>query len=222
MGIAVIIPTLNAEAGLAATLRSVAGTEEIIVIDGGSEDATVRVASAAGARVEVSERGRGQQLRAGSELATQDWLLFLHADTLLAPGWRAHVDAFTNEANAVATVGVFRFKLDDAAWQARVLEWLVALRVLLFALPYGDQGLLIHRRLYAALGGFRPLPLMEDVDFVRRIGRRRLKTLASAATTSSRRWREDGWLKRSARNVVCLTMFSVGAPIERIARFYGR
>jgi rSAM/selenodomain-associated transferase 2 len=222
MGIAVIIPTLNAEASLAATLRSVAGTEEIIVIDGGSEDATVSVASAAGARVQASERGRGQQLRAGAELATQDWLLFLHADTQLAPGWRAHVDAFTNEANAAATVGVFRFKLDDAAWQARVLEWLVALRVFVFALPYGDQGLLIHRSLYAALGGFRPLPLMEDVDFVRRIGRRRLRTLACAATTSSRRWREDGWLARSARNIVCLTLFSAGAPIDRVARFYGR
>ncbi|MEQ1811763.1 MAG: TIGR04283 family arsenosugar biosynthesis glycosyltransferase [Terricaulis sp.] len=222
MGIAVIIPTLNAEATLAATLRSVAGTEEIIVIDGDSEDATVRVASAAGARVQASERGRGQQLRAGAELATQDWLLFLHADTIMAPGWRTHVDALTNEANAAATVGVFRFKLDDAAWQARVLEWLVALRVFVFALPYGDQGLLIHRTLYAALGGFRPLPLMEDVDFVRRIGRRRLRTLACAATTSARRWREDGWLKRSARNIVCLTLFSAGAPIDRIARLYGR
>lgn len=222
MGIAVIIPTLNAEAGLAATLRSVAEAEEVIVIDGGSEDATVRVAGLAGVRVATSARGRGQQLRAGADVATQDWMLFLHADTILAPGWRSIVDAHVRRTNAAATAGVFRFKLDDEAWQARVLEWLVALRVFLFALPYGDQGLLIHRSLYAALGGFRPLPLMEDVDFVRRIGRRRLRTLACAATTSVRRWREDGWLMRSARNVVCLTLFSAGAPIERIARLYGR
>lgn len=222
MGIAVIIPTLNAEAGLAATLRSVAGAEEIIVIDGGSDDATVHVARSAGAHVAASTRGRGQQMCAGADMATQDWLLFLHADTTLAPDWRTHVDAHTRGAIAAATVGVFRFKLDDAAWQARVLEWLVTLRVFLFALPYGDQGLLIHRSLYAALGGFRPLPLMEDVDFVRRIGRRRLRTLACAAITSARRWREDGWLMRSARNVFCLTLFSAGAPIERIARLYGR
>lgn len=222
MGIAVIIPTLNAGAGLAATLRSVAGAEEVIVIDGGSEDETVRLARSAGARVEATTRGRGQQMRAGADMATQDWLLFLHADTILAPGWRTHVDALTRGANAVAAVGVFRFKLDDGAWQARVLEWLVALRVSLFALPYGDQGLLIHRSLYAALGGFRALPLMEDVDFVRRIGRRRLRTLACAATTSARRWREDGWFMRSARNIVCLTLFSFGAPIDRIARLYGR
>jgi rSAM/selenodomain-associated transferase 2 len=222
MGIAVIIPTLNAEESLAATLRSVAEAEEIIVIDGGSEDATVRLARSAGARVQESTRGRGQQMRAGADMATQDWLLFLHADTILAADWRAHVEAHARNANAAATVGVFRFKLDDAAWQARVLEWLVALRVFLFALPYGDQGLLIHRSLYAALGGFRPLPLMEDVDLVRRIGRRRLRTLACAATTSAQRWREDGWLMRSVRNVVCLTLFSAGAPIERIARLYGR
>ncbi len=104
----------------------------------------------------------------------------------------------------------------------RALETLVALRVFLFALPYGDQGLLIRRRHYAVLGGFRPLPLMEDVDFIRRIGRRRLRPLPCAATTSARRWREEGWITRSARNLACLTMFSAGAPIERIARFYER
>jgi len=222
MGIAVIIPTLNAEAGLAATLRSVAEAEEVFVIDGGSNDATLRLARAAAARVQETARGRGQQMRAGAEMATQDWLLFLHADTILAPGWRTQVEAHMRGADAADIACAFRFKLDDPAWQARALEWLVALRVFLLALPYGDQGLLIHRSLYAALGGFRPLPLMEDVDFVRRIGRHRLRTLPCAATTSARRWREDGWLARSARNVVCLTMFSVGAPIDRIARFYGR
>lgn len=222
MGLAVIIPTLNAETGLAATLSSVTGAEEIIVVDGGSQDATLRLARCAGAEVMETARGRGQQMRAGAETATQDWLLFLHADTILAPDWRIHVDAHMRGEDGAETVGVFRFKLDDAGWQARVLEWLVAMRVIVFALPYGDQGLLIHRNLYTALGGFRPLPLMEDVDFVRRIGRCRLRTLASPATTSARRWRQDGWLARSARNLACLTMFSIGAPIDRIARFYGR
>jgi len=222
MGVSILIPTLNAEASLPETLRSVAAAEEIIVVDGGSEDATLRLARAGGVRVINAARGRGQQMHAGAEAATEDWLLFLHADTSLARDWRSHVDAHIDGANADEIVGVFRFKLDDATWQARALEALVALRVLLFALPYGDQGLLIHRRLYAALGGFRPLPLMEDVDFVRRIGRHRLRRLPCAAMTSAQRWRDDGWMARSARNLACLTMFSMGAPIERIARFYER
>lgn len=222
MGVSIIIPTLNAEAGLPSTLQSIESAEEIIVADGGSRDATLRLAGASRARIVETARGRGRQMHAGVEAATQDWLLFLHGDTTLAADWRTHVDAHGREPNAIEHAATFRFKLDDASWQARALEALVALRVFLFALPYGDQGLLIHRDLYAALGGFRPLPLMEDVDFIRRVGRRRLRTLPCAATTSSRRWREDGWVTRSARNLACLTMFSAGAPIERIARFYER
>jgi rSAM/selenodomain-associated transferase 2 len=222
MGVSIIIPTLNAAHELAATLASVADAEEIVVADGGSNDATLRLAQASGARVIEAERGRGQQMHAGAEASTLDWLIFLHADTQLAPDWRVHVDAHVASANAADRAAAFHFKLDDAAWQARALETLVALRVSLFALPYGDQGLLIHRRHYAALGGFRPLPLMEDVDFIRRIGRRRLRRLPCAAITSARRWREEGWIARSARNLACLTMFSAGAPIERIARLYER
>lgn len=222
MGVSIIVPALNAAASLPATLQSAAGAEEIIVVDGGSRDATTSQARGAGARLLEAARGRGRQMHAGAAAATQTWLLFLHADTALAPGWRTHAAAHAGRPGARDKVGVFRFRLNDEAWQARALEALVALRVFVFALPYGDQGLLIHRDLYAELGGFHPLPLMEDVDFIRRIGRRRLRTLACAAITSARRWREDGWLARSARNVACLAMFGLGAPIERIARFYER
>lgn len=222
MGVSIIIPTLNAQASLPATLKSIEAGDEIIVVDGGSQDASVQVARSAGVRVLETARGRGLQLHTAAQAARETWLLFVHADTTLAPDWRTHVDAAVQGANAAGVAHVFRFKLAAPDWQARVLEAGVALRVFLFALPYGDQGLLIHRDLYAALGGFRPLPLMEDVDLVRRIGRRRLRTLPCAAITSAQRWREGGWIKRSARNLACLTMFSAGAPIERIARFYER
>jgi hypothetical protein len=114
----------------------------------------------------------------------------------------------------------FAFALDDPAPEARRLERLVAWRCRVLALPYGDQGLLLPRALYEATGGYRPLPLMEDVDLVRRIGRRRLAALPVAALTSAERWRRDGWRRRSARNLACLSLWFLGVPPRVIARLY--
>jgi rSAM/selenodomain-associated transferase 2 len=220
--LSVVIPALDAAASLQATLASLGDVGEIIVVDGGSRDDTVALAERGGARVVRAERGRGRQLAAGAAVARGDWLLFLHADTRLQTGWLPEVQAaIADQANRMRAA-VFQFGLDDAAPQARRLERLVALRCALFALPYGDQGLLIHRAFYDALGGFRPIPLMEDVDMVRRIGRRRLVMLQSTALTSAARWQRDGWLRRSARNLTCLTLFGLGVPAARIARIYGR
>jgi hypothetical protein len=124
-------------------------------------------------------------------------------------------------SNRPGDAAVFTFRLDDPAWQARLIERGVALRGRLLALPYGDQGLLISRQMYEEVGGFRPLPLMEDVDLIRRIGRGRLDTLDIAATTSAERWRQDGWWRRSARNLSCLALHRLGVRPERIARLYG-
>lgn len=218
--LSVIVPTLNAADGLEATLVALSPSDEVIVVDGGSRDASVALARAWGARVIETTPGRGGQLAAGAGRASGDWLLFLHADTVLGPGWRAAVDV--HAAAGAEKAACFRFGLDDASPQARRLERWVAVRVALLALPYGDQGLLIHRDLYDQLGGFRPLPLMEDVDLVRRLGRRRLTILPVRAETSARRWRQDGWFARSARNLFCLALFFVGVPAARIARLYGR
>ncbi len=220
--LSVIVPALNAVEGLAATLAALDPADEIIVVDGGSRDATVALARELGARAIETAAGRGEQLAAGASAATADWLLFLHADTVLSPGWREIVGDFVSSAGAAERAACFRFALDDGSPQARRLERWVAWRVAALALPYGDQGLLIHRALYDAVGGYRPLPLMEDVDLVRRLGRRRLTVLDASAVTSARRWRQGGWLARSARNLLCLTLFCLGVPAERIARLYGR
>ena len=113
----------------------------------------------------------------------------------------------------------FRFRLDAGEWRARLIEAGVALRVRLLGLPYGDQGLLVSRRLYDKIGGYRALPLMEDVDLVRRIGR--LERLGVDATTSAERWRRGGWVRRSGRNLLCLTLYRLGMSAERVARLYG-
>jgi hypothetical protein len=114
----------------------------------------------------------------------------------------------------------FQFALDDDGLMPRLIESLVGFRCHVLALPYGDQGLLISRKLYRRLGGFRPLPLMEDVDLVRRIGRRRLRLLRSRAFTSAARYRRDGWVRRPARNLACLSLYYLGVPPAALARFY--
>ncbi|WP_328702372.1 TIGR04283 family arsenosugar biosynthesis glycosyltransferase [Belnapia arida] len=213
----VIIPALNAAAGLGAVLSACAGLP-VVVVDGGSTDATAGVARAAGARVIAAPRGRGGQLAAGAVAATGEWLLFLHADTRPGPGWREAVGAAMRDP---ARAHYFRFALDDPSPEARRLERQVAWRCRVLALPYGDQGLLIHRMLYEQVGGFRSIPLMEDVDLVRRLGRRRLAPMAAEALTSAARWRREGWRRRSARNLLCLSLWFLGVPPGAIRRLYG-
>lgn len=224
--LSVIIPTLNAAASLPAALarfdaaRTGGLVAEIIVSDGGSDDDSVAQAQTARAHVVNGPPGRGGQLARGAAVAQGDWLLFLHADTRLDPGWETTVTDFIaveGEDRAAA----FAFALDDDAPAARRLERMVARRCRWLALPYGDQGLLISRKLYDELGGFRSQPLMEDVDLVRRIGRRRLTILGCRAVTSAVRYRRDGYVGRSLRNLICLSLYFIGIPPRLIARLYG-
>jgi rSAM/selenodomain-associated transferase 2 len=193
---------------------------EIIVADGGSVDRTTALAEARGARVVTAPRGRGTQLAAGAGAASGHWLLFLHADCRPEPGWSRAVSAFINAPQAEGRAGYFDFALDDAAAVARRLERTVAWRCRVLALPYGDQGLLISRALYDEVGGFAPLPLMEDVDLARRLGRRRLARIGVGCLASARRYRQDGYWRRSLRNLVCLSLYFAGLPPRRIMRLY--
>ena len=232
--ISVIIPTLNSERSLPRTLAclippTVKGlVREVIIVDGGSVDDTAAVAEVTGAKFLTAPRGRGHQLRAGGKIAKSEWLLFLHSDTVLSPEWPEEIEAFlervdraydgTRESREVA--GVFRFSLDDFRPSARRLEWWVSMRCRLAALPYGDQGLLISREFYDRLGGFSDMPLMEDVDMVRRIGRKRLHFFKSDAVTSADRYRKDGYVLRPMRNMSCLALYYLGVPPSFISRLY--
>lgn len=219
----VVIPTLNAEKSLPATLAALAAAPVppvVVVADGGSTDATRDVAQAHGAAVVLAPRGRGRQLHHGALAAPSAtrWLLFLHADTVPGPGWFAAVARHIRDEAGRA--GYFRFALDDAGSAARRVERLARWRCRMFALPYGDQGLLIERALYDALGGFRPLPLMEDVDLIRRLGRRRLVELPADAVTSAIRYRRGGWWLRPLKNLSILTLWFCGVPATTLARLY--
>jgi rSAM/selenodomain-associated transferase 2 len=228
--ISVVIPSLNEEADLARTLAALVPAaidglvREVVVADGGSTDATAEIADAAGVHFIRTERGRGQQLAEGARHAKGAWLLFLHADTVLQEDWVKEAVALMRGVDSGArsdAAGVFRFALDDTGLRASFLSAMVRLRGIIFGLPYGDQGLLISRRLYEQVGGFRAMALMEDVDLIRRIGRRRLVFFRTAAVTSARRYRADGYFRRMLRNLACLGLFYLALPPRLLARLYG-
>ncbi len=219
--LSVIIPTRNANASLPRTLACLtrqakaAAIAEIIVADGGSD--VPPDVEGFGVVLLTGAPGRGVQLAAGAKQANSEWLLFLHADTVLGDGW---ADAVRTHIAQRHDAAVFRFRLDDETMKARILEALVRWRCRMFAMPYGDQGLLISRELYDETGGYRPMPLMEDVDLIRRVGRSRLRYLDVPAITSAERYVRDGYFARMMRNLTCLAMWSVGVSPERIKRFY--
>lgn len=219
MELSVVIPTLNVAATLGPTLDALADRpREIVVADGGSSDGTRALAAARGCRVIEVGRGRGSQLAAGVAASSAPWLLLLHADTRLGSGWAEAVAAHI--ASTPERAGYFRLRIDDEATAARRLERAVAWRCGALGLPYGDQGLLVSRALLDEVGGIRPLPLMEDVDLVRRLGRARLAPLAADALTSAVRYRRDGYLRRSARNLAILSLWFAGVPPRVLARLY--
>lgn len=227
--ISVVIPTLNAEDGLAHTLAALVSAavdglvREVIVVDGGSTDRTLDIADDAGAEIVRCPPGRGVQLMNGADKARFPWLLFLHADTTLEPGWHGEVAAYIERIEAglrPPSAAAFRFALDDEGLAPRLVEAGVSLRCALLGLPYGDQGLLISARLYREIGGYRPMPLMEDIDIVCRLGRRRIVMLPSRAITSAARYRRNGYSRRVVRNLSCLALYFLGMPAQRIARLY--
>jgi len=218
--LSIVIPTLNAADALPACLGALMeGLEaglirEVIVTDGGSEDETRKVAEAWGAEVILGAASRGGQLQRGCAAARGEWLLVVHADTCLAPGWAEDVIAHLPTGQA----GYFRLRFDHggrwvAGWANLRSRWL--------GLPYGDQGLLISRALYDWSGGYLNQPLMEDVALARTL-RGQLKSLQTNAITSARRYRRDGWLRRGARNLWTLARYFMGVDPARLAQLYNR
>ena len=221
--ISVIIPTLNEETGIAACLDRVrrAHGVEVIVVDGGSRDATVEAARRAGAKVIGAPRGRAVQMNAGAEVSRGEILLFLHADTLLPSGWEAEVRRALARPEVAA--GAFTFRLDQRTAGLRFIELCVAWRCRLASMPYGDQGLFLRRVDFLAAGGFPDLPIMEDCELVRRLKKRgRIIVSPAPAITSARRWQQRGILATTAFNSLVVVAFYLGCPPSLLRRLYDR
>lgn len=222
----VVIPTLNAAASLADTLAALGAPADlsltVTICDGGSRDGTPSIAREAGARVVTALPGRGQQLATGADAGRAPWLFFLHADSRPGAGWTAAVARFVAEPGNQDRAAYFRLRFESSDRRARPIERLAGWRSRTLGLPYGDQGLILSRAFYRHLGGFAAIPLMEDVDLVRRIGHRRLVPLAADMTTSAQRYERDGWVLRPLRNLSCLALYFAGLSPHVIRRLYGR
>ena len=223
--ISVVIPTLNAEAALGPCLGSLGEglalglIREVIVSDGGSRDGTLELAEMAGAERVSGAASRGGQLRRGCAMAGGEWLLVLHADSEFAEGWAQAV--LDHLAQGSDQAGYFRLRFRAKGIAPRMVAGWANWRARVFGLPYGDQGLLIRRSLYDAIGGYDDIPLMEDVALARRL-KGRLVPLTAVITTSVDRYRKDGWLRRSLTNFLTLMRYFSGTDPEKLVRGYGK
>jgi rSAM/selenodomain-associated transferase 2 len=201
--ISIIIPTINEANNLPLLLSDLSVIQkegEIIIVDCGSEDKTIDVANIYGAKVFKSEeRNRGLQLDIGAKNSKGDWLIFLHADTRLTHDWLKKINlVLKGDKNYIYN---FTFKINHKKIIYRVLEILVNFRSQYFKQPYGDQGLIIHRTIYFKNNGFRKIPIMEDIDFLRRLNKKKdLKQLNLPIFISSRKWERTNIFLQALKN----------------------
>jgi len=201
--ISIIIPTINEANNLPLLLSDLSIIQkegEIIIVDCGSEDKTIDVANIYGAKVYRSkEKNRGLQLDIGAKNSKGDWLIFLHADTRLTHDWFRKINSFLKGNKN--SIYYFEFKINHKKIIYRVLEILVNFRSKFFKQPYGDQGLIIHRTTYFKNNGFRRIPLMEDVDFLMRLNKKKdLKQLNFPIFISSRKWERTNIFLQAIKN----------------------
>lgn len=219
--VSVVIPTLNEATVLGRTLREIGGAQdiEIIVVDGGSCDSTVKIAERFGALVVMAHRGRAHQMNVGAAAAKGEVLVFLHADTRLPTDFARLIHETLRDPVVVA--GAFRLRLDSPRYSVRLVERMANFRSRWLRLPYGDQALFVKRHVFRAAAGFARLPIMEDFEFVRRLARwGRIVIVPAEVVSSARRWERLGVLRTTLINQMMILGYAVGVSPSRLARWY--
>ena len=223
--ISIIIPTINEANNLPLLLSDLSIIQkvgEIIIVDCGSKDKTIDIANIYGAKVYQSEeRNRGLQLDIGAKNSKGDWLIFLHADTRLTHDWFKKINSVLNgDKNFIY---YFKFKVNDTKIIYRILEILVNFRSKYLKQPYGDQGLIIHKSIYLKNNGFKKIPLMEDVDFLRRLSnKKKLKQINIPIFISSRKWERTNIVMQALKNWNFRRRWFKGESIKSIYSDYYR
>ncbi len=222
MKISVIIPSLNEEGTLENLLQGLQLCDfwEIIVVDGGSVDRSKEIAKRYADKVIDSQAGRGTQLNRGAVKASGEALLFLHADSKIKSDITAAIKESLNLTDIAG--GAFRLRIDSAKPSLKLVSSGANLRARLFGFAFGDQGIFVKREVFEKLGGFSDTPIMEDIDFVKRIkAYGKFHIMDDFICTSPRRWEREGVMFCTLRNSLILFLYSIGVPTVKLKKLYG-
>jgi rSAM/selenodomain-associated transferase 2 len=225
MKISVIIPVLHEGEKIKEILYSIKSVAadvpyETIVVDGDSSGGTIAHISDSSVITLTAHRGRALQMNAGAARACGDILLFLHADTLLPQ--KAFSQIITALSNSSFIGGAFDLKIQNNRWIFRAIGRAASWKHRLTRVPYGDQAIFILRAIFENIGGYAEIPLMEDVELMKRVKRqgRRIIILPEAVTTSSRKWETDGVFYTIIRNWIIQVLYLFGMPTQRLIKYY--
>jgi len=219
--ISIIIPTRNEADSIGKLLPELVPTPgvEVLVVDGGSTDNTVAVAKSFGVQILNNDTGKAGQMNAGAKAAQGNILLFLHGDTRLPPDFVEQVLETLSKPWVAA--GAFSLAIDGKGFGLRIIEWLANFRSRVLQMPYGDQGIFITADMFAAVGGFPALPIMEDFELMRKLKRKgRIKILPLKAITSARRWQKLGVLRTTLINQAIIIAYLLGVNPKKLAEWY--
>ena len=219
--VTVVIPTYNSEKTIENTLNSICKYfNKIIIVDADSCDLTIQMSKKYNIKIIKSLKGRGPQLILGAEHAATDWIFFLHSDTIIKKNNIIDINQFITNTLNNNKAASFKIKFNTNNIWSNLLSILVNIRSKYLKLPYGDQGLLISKSFYKNIGGYKNIPIMEDVEIIRAIGFRNIKILNSYIITDAARFENQGWIYRPMINLFCLTLYFLGFNINNINKIY--